>query len=107
MGDGSDFTVPAWASHARVTTEVRIQHIKSADASHLWVAVYLDDALMASGQTRGTGSLSYPAALATTGIIPVTAGQKFNIRAWHNADTAKTLYLGGACFINIELFESI
>lgn len=107
MGDGSDFTVPAWASHARVTTEVRTQHIKSADASHLWVAVYLDDAVMASGQARGTDSLSYPAALATTGIIPVTAGQKFNIRAWHNATTAKTLFLGGACFINIELFESI
>lgn len=107
MGDGADFTVPAWASHARLTTEVRTQHIKSADASHLWVAVYLDGAVMASGQTQGTGSLSYPAALATTGIIPVTAGQKFNIRAWHNADTAKTLYLGGACFINIELFEAI
>lgn len=107
MGDGSDFTVPAWASHARVTTEVRTQHIKSADASHLWVAVYLDGAVMASGQTQGTDSLSYPAALTTTGIIPVTAGQKFNIRAWHNDTTDKALYLGGACFINIELFEAI
>lgn len=107
MGDGSDFTVPAWASHARLTTGVRIQHVKSAGAGHLWIAVYLDNTLMASGQTQGTDNLSYPVATAVTGIIPVTAGQKFHVRAWHNDTTAKELHLGGACYINIELFESI
>lgn len=104
MVSGGSIVPPPWASHIRISCNVRLDHL--GVGKHFWAAIRQGSANLASSYVHGEGSTSWPAINLITGIVPIS-GSAIRVLVWHNHGSELSVKAGQDTFINIELFESI
>lgn len=101
---GERITPPAWASHVRIIANLTIDHL--ATTSHLWASITRNGNVTVSAAVApGLAAQTYPSATMDTGIVPVTPGDYYTFRVYHNDGANRSIRT--ISYYSVEFFETI
>lgn len=101
--DGNRFTVPSWASFARVSISVGVSRMPTG--STLWGRITMGSFNRAYNHSVAYNHLTGVLVFVQSGIVPVNAGDTIYASLQHNNTTDMTIDISSSSYINIELFE--
>lgn len=101
---GERITPPSWASHIRITANLTIDHL--ATTSHVWASITRNGSVTVSAAvSSGQAAQTYPSMTMDTGIVPITTGDYYTIRVYHNDGANRNIRT--ISYYNVEFFETI
>lgn len=98
-----DITIPPWATHARITAGAVISGSMN-DLTGTAIAVYRNNVRILRTMARHLSATS--AVQVDSGVLPVSGGDVFDVRLWHNREPEVTT-AGTETWVNVELFEAV
>lgn len=103
MKSGNSFIVPAWATHARVSTSLGYD---PNGTGYRNVSIQQNGAHLASARISPVNTASVMEIATTTPIRPVTPGTVFTVQAWQNSGAALNIRTAVSTWVQIELFTT-